>query len=736
MERFKTLRCWIVFVSMVTFFVMPAMGVAEDLTKPFVADEDTFLLYQFNEGEGTVAKDSSPTGENQGEIKGARWVDGKFGKSLEWGEEEGFVSSNTALNDRKNMTEITLQAWIYPTKKPVYGDGRSPFSSGLVIRVEGARLILWEAWPESLNILGILSMEDDKGDPVGIWVFKERYSGGPIKLNEWVHITLSASIPAKKAILFVNGVIAGSAELPANACAFGCDPEVKGHAFIRSHDGWSRFVGKIDSVMASAKFTTFGQPIYTIERPYSHFLWSGYRLFVLPGQGPAALYNSFKVSVVSQGDEKPLLEMTIPKSEFEKGRIMDYSSLPFGPYRVKVVGVTQKGEEILLNLTPFKKIERKEKKVHITDDGVTYFWGKPFFPVVLYHVRPRFFQIVKEAGFNVVHPQVKDDVNLSSITIRDWKKWGDYEDSLGALDLAEKLGLGCFLVPHLARISEFAEKYGKKRAYLSYCIGDEVGGGLSGALKLNHSYHEIRAVDPETPVSYNHNVPPEMNAYSPASDIVGMDPYPILIGFSGGQGHPLPLRIVADYTDITYDSVGGKKPVWMTLETTTYRKKNGDFLSPLPTYDQIRSMSYMALARGARGLQYYAFDDSYGESGFHLMKDFPESWESLKKLVKELNGLSNVWTAPWGKASLSDPSDQIITARHDFVLKGKHYLLVVNPLSEEVSTELKVIGLSKVTSFEDEFTHQRWTVKNNKFQVKMPPLEVLLLVTGVKNAQP
>lgn len=706
------------------FSSKPIIGASENLNKPFQADENTFLLWQFDEGQGEAANDSSPGGKNKGKIQNGKWVDGKFGKALEWGEEEGIVTNELPITGRNNMTELTLQAWIYPTKFPNYAGGKSPFSSGLVIWVAGVRLVLWEGPPEGASLVAILSMEDEKGERITSWIFKERYAGGAISSNQWVHIAVSASIPARKAVVFVNGIVAGSGEIPANARVFGLDPDVSGGASVRSHGGGDRFVGKIDSVMASAKFTDFGQQI--ADRPYSHFLWSGYRLLVLPGPGPASLYNSFKVSIIGPDDEKPLLKMTISKDEFTKGKIMDYSLLPFGPYRVKVVGVKQ-GAEKLLNLTSFEHVERKEKKIHISDDGITYFRGKPFFPMVLYHVRSKFFEIAKDAGFNAVHPQFQDDVNLSGYTHGDWKDWGADGDSLRGLDLAEKLGLGCFLVPHLAPLSQFAIKYGTKPAYLSYSIGDEQSGGLQGGLKLNAHYHKIRAVDPETPVSYNHNVPAEMNAYSPAADIVGMDPYPVAMGSSSGT--PLPLRIVAKWTDAAYDSVGGKKPVWMVLEAFVYRGADGKLAWPLPTFNQLRSMSYMAIARGARGLQYYAFDDSISKTGLRLARDCPEFWEDLKKVVKELNGLSSVWTAPWGTASLQDPSDKLIAARHDFVLNGKHYLLLVNPEDQPIAGDLLLKGLPGARKLTDEFSQVELAITNGKIKVKMSPLQVVLLKT-------
>lgn len=49
-------------------------------------DPDTLIgLWLFDEGKGDIAKDSSKNGRDGTLIKGPKWVDGKFGKALEFG---------------------------------------------------------------------------------------------------------------------------------------------------------------------------------------------------------------------------------------------------------------------------------------------------------------------------------------------------------------------------------------------------------------------------------------------------------------------------------------------------------------------------------------------------------------------------------------------------------------------------------------------------------------------------
>ncbi|MCD6505613.1 hypothetical protein J7M22_03210 [Candidatus Poribacteria bacterium] len=64
----------------------------------------------FDEGSGTVAKDSSGNG-NDGTIKGgAKWVDGKFGKALEFNGVDSCVSTDKALLEK--VPEFTIVLWV------------------------------------------------------------------------------------------------------------------------------------------------------------------------------------------------------------------------------------------------------------------------------------------------------------------------------------------------------------------------------------------------------------------------------------------------------------------------------------------------------------------------------------------------------------------------------------------------------------------------------------------------
>jgi hypothetical protein len=86
-------------------------------------DFDTAVgIWLFDEGKGGVAKDTSGEG-NDGEVVKAPWVDGKFGKALDFDGKSGCVKTGAKLLEA--LEEFTILCWIQSTDDP-------PARTGLV----------------------------------------------------------------------------------------------------------------------------------------------------------------------------------------------------------------------------------------------------------------------------------------------------------------------------------------------------------------------------------------------------------------------------------------------------------------------------------------------------------------------------------------------------------------------------------------------------------------------------
>ena len=84
------------------------------LFTPFVSadlSEGLILYHMYDEGEGTLAADASGNGHD-GEISNPDWVDGKFGKALQFGGEGSDVFVTVESTPALNVNECTFGAWI------------------------------------------------------------------------------------------------------------------------------------------------------------------------------------------------------------------------------------------------------------------------------------------------------------------------------------------------------------------------------------------------------------------------------------------------------------------------------------------------------------------------------------------------------------------------------------------------------------------------------------------------
>ena len=69
------------------------------------------LHHTYDEGSGTLAADSSGNGHD-GEVSNPEWVDGKFGKALQFGGEGSDVFVTVESTPLLNVNECTFMAWI------------------------------------------------------------------------------------------------------------------------------------------------------------------------------------------------------------------------------------------------------------------------------------------------------------------------------------------------------------------------------------------------------------------------------------------------------------------------------------------------------------------------------------------------------------------------------------------------------------------------------------------------
>ena len=89
------------------------------LQNTYAVDQAIIGVWLFDEGNGDTVKDLSPN-KNNGKITNGKWVDGKFGKALDFNGKDTCVnvpdSESLSISDDK----ISITAWL--TQKPGAGE--------------------------------------------------------------------------------------------------------------------------------------------------------------------------------------------------------------------------------------------------------------------------------------------------------------------------------------------------------------------------------------------------------------------------------------------------------------------------------------------------------------------------------------------------------------------------------------------------------------------------------------
>ncbi|MBI2076265.1 MAG: LamG domain-containing protein [Candidatus Aenigmarchaeota archaeon] len=180
-----------ILLLILTFTLFSTLSYAQEYT----VNSNTVALWHFNEGSGSLAKDE--TGRFNGTVDGATWTTGKYGNALSFdGVNDAVVVSSSSTEGITN--QITLEAWVYPTK---YGRIIGRYGSGslsYLLTFEGAGLALYINSPSSGN-----AARSDGTVPLNAWThIAATYDGSTVKfyINDVLDSTKSLNLGNIKAV--------------------------------------------------------------------------------------------------------------------------------------------------------------------------------------------------------------------------------------------------------------------------------------------------------------------------------------------------------------------------------------------------------------------------------------------------------------------------------------------------------------------------------------------------------
>ncbi|MBT3379612.1 MAG: hypothetical protein HN742_18810 [Lentisphaerae bacterium] len=356
------------------------------------------------------------------------------------------------------------------------------------------------------------------------------------------------------------------------------------------------------------------------------------------------------------------------------------------------------------------------REITLRDDGVTLVDGKPFFPFGMYSSPTSQFALLKKMGFNAAH------------------SYAPVNDAY--MNAAEKAGL--LVVPRMkgktkrrqhiyhdpelepAPAVAYIDRLKDSPALLGYYLFDEPNPGDCPRAKLLSLCDLVRKADPyHLAVGCNNSF---QTSYYRVSDAMMVDNYPI----------PGPMAgLIRDMRDGAA-AQAASSGLWFipqafnyeTHFTTTLEKRAHGFRRP-PTFDEIRTMPWLAVALGARGLFYYSFQTQ----GFYLRNAFPWFWRGFEHHVHE-----TVVLLPWLTERTADPAPTCASNSVHIVAwkRGTDWLVVAaNAGLDGVDTQLVIPKLADrqlhVISEDRDIR-----VTDGRFHETFEPLETHIYVTSLE----
>jgi hypothetical protein len=242
-------------------------------------------------------------------------------------------------------------------------------------------------------------------------------------------------------------------------------------------------------------------------------------------------------------------------------------------------------------------IYRWERPTMMRKDGTLMVDGKPFVPIMGYHVP------------TADYSQVGGTIN--TVQTVDNRRKGDgmgLEKDMEAiqqqLDEAQKYGLKVALSVYFKPddldgpkgaqyLTTIVSRFKSHPALLAWYISDEPDLNNKPVEELETAYTLIRTADPIHPTFVVVNSESAYKTYFRYADVLGEDVYPLPKGITT-VGHAVH----------TANELFPDRPVWGILQTFTM--KGWPYL---PNITEVRNMAYQSVLEGAKGISYYSFTD-------------------------------------------------------------------------------------------------------------------------------
>lgn len=322
---------------------------------------------------------------------------------------------------------------------------------------------------------------------------------------------------------------------------------------------------------------------------------------------------------------------------------------------------------VLCGLIPFSAFANK---VSVRDDRILLSDGQPFFPIGLYYAEDEIaepsgalLKDLRATGFNTVFFHAADPLSPETKA---------QLDRIAAAGLRTQFRPPGQLIDSFDVLEKTVAAYKDHPAMLFWEHVDEPLVNNATFEQCEPGYRLMKRLDPDHPVLLvqwpDWKREAELKRFGTICDVYAFDKYPVPLKRWWYQGADIPPRfshsiaVMGQLTEWWRELAPGK-PV-LTILQAWNRKPLEDGAGGYPTTAQSRFMAYQSVIRGASGLLYYgkirvstphtasSLPPEINVDAKILERDFNQAralndafWAEFKQVVKELDGMTPVFTA-------------------------------------------------------------------------------------------
>jgi hypothetical protein len=333
--------------------------------------------------------------------------------------------------------------------------------------------------------------------------------------------------------------------------------------------------------------------------------------------------------------------------------------------------------------------QRKPK--NLTENGTILHQGKPFFPIGMYHVGLADYPVLAENGFNAIQGDATNDL----------------EKFKASLDAAQKYGLavdvplygGAQVIKNLQSSLEKIQRFADHPALLCWKIIDEPNLRPEISHEVPPVYRALKAADSKNPIELTISGGAALEHWGDFADIAQVDVY------------PLPTRPLTDVSDNARLAMNALKP-WQNLSFVVQCGWTAD-LSNQPSPAQARSMVYLSLIEGAKGIWWYSMHDP----GWDLTKS--PLWPQMKAINAEIKVLAEPLMLGRVVADIKSEQPEIFFRAVEY--QNKTYLLVTNPQNKSAQVTFSLP--KSIRSWRPLGSDAKSSVEHQRMQVSLTGID-------------